>query len=617
MDTSLSGLLFKSIQYEQEVWKEILKRLLHVTLFLCERGLAFRGDSNRIGDLFNGNFLGLLELLAIYDPILNDHLRKVRHSQETGTRLQVHYLSSDIQNEFIDICAAEVINYILQEREKAKYFAIIVDATPDSAHIEQTVFLIRYVNLTDEAEGIYKIEERFLTFADCAQKTGEVITQLTVSKLEQFKIPLADCRGQGYDNGSNMKGAHKGVQAKILAVNNLVIYSACACHSINLCGVHAAESCSAALTFFGVIQKLYNLFSSSPQRWEILQKKIGHSLHSTSKTRWSARIESVKPFAAHLPGIAEALNELSHLNLSAESQRDVNGLKNYVRTFKCLVMSSIWVKILKPIDIVNKIIQARGATVDVTCKNLSSLIAELKALRDEGWENILNEAVIVAKNIGWPESFQEETKRGRKRRKMADEEEDEDDGAGQVTADVTFKREVFYVILDQVIEDLTERFKSMQELCENFSVLWKMRSMLKDEIEKRATNLVRKYSIDLQYELVNEAEDLKTIYVANFGEETLQPLELLNALQKMNLACLFPNLCIALRIFLTIPATVASAERSFSTLKRVKSVLRSTMSQDRLSSLGVLAVEAELARQVNMESLINDFASKKARKCNI
>ncbi|XP_029159619.1 uncharacterized protein LOC114940757 [Nylanderia fulva] len=189
---------------------------------------------------------------------------------------------------------------------------------------------------------------------------------------------------------------------------------------------------------------------------------------------------------------------------------------------------------------------------------------------------------------------------------MADEEEDED-GAGQVTADVTFKREVFYVILDQVIEDLTERFKSMQELCESFSVLWEIRFMLNDEIEKRATNLVDKYSTDLQYELV----DLKTVYVANFGEEALQPLELLNALQKTNLACLFPNLCIALRFFLTIPATVASAERSFSTLKRVKSVLRSTMSQDRLSSLGVLAVEAELARQVNMKSLINDFASKR------
>ena len=48
-----------------------------------------------------------------------------------------------------------------------------MNATPNSAHIEQTVFLIRYVNLTNKAGGIYKVEERFLTFTDCAQKTEE------------------------------------------------------------------------------------------------------------------------------------------------------------------------------------------------------------------------------------------------------------------------------------------------------------------------------------------------------------------------------------------------------------------------------------------------------------
>lgn len=271
--TSLNDLLLKSIQHEQEIWKDILRRLFHVTLFLAERGLAFRGDSNKIDHPSNGNFLGILELLAKYDPLLNDHLRKVRHSQEAGTRLQVHYLSADIQNEFISICAAEVTKRIIHERENAKYFALIVDATPDSAHIEQTAFLIRYVSLTKESEEPYEIKERLLAFVDCAQKTGMAIAQLIKSQLDLYKIPLADCRGQGYDNGSNMKGAYKGVQAHILAANSLAIYSPCANHSLNLSGVKAAESCPAAITFFGFIQKLYNLFSSSPQRWDILKKK--------------------------------------------------------------------------------------------------------------------------------------------------------------------------------------------------------------------------------------------------------------------------------------------------------------------------------------------------------
>ena len=41
------------------------------------------------------------------------------------------------------------------------------------------------------------------------------------------------------------------------------------------------------------------------------------------------------------------------------------------------------------------------------------------------------------------------------------------------------------------------------------------------------------------------------------------------------------------------------------------------MCQDRLSSLGVLTVEAQLARIANMEAIIDDFGSKKARKANI
>ena len=59
--------------------------------------------------------------------------------------MQVHYLSPSIQNEFIELCATHVVCAIKKERNEAKYYAIIVDATPDSAHVEQTVFVLRYI----------------------------------------------------------------------------------------------------------------------------------------------------------------------------------------------------------------------------------------------------------------------------------------------------------------------------------------------------------------------------------------------------------------------------------------------------------------------------------------
>ncbi|XP_004212056.3 zinc finger MYM-type protein 1-like [Hydra vulgaris] len=130
-------------------WSNILKRILDVILFLGERGLAFRGSSQRFGDVDNGNFLNLIELLSHWDSILKEHVLSVEESQRKGKRLQVHYLSADTQNEFIPECSDLVQQHILQERRSAKYFAIMVNATPDSSYTEQTTFILRYVILKD------------------------------------------------------------------------------------------------------------------------------------------------------------------------------------------------------------------------------------------------------------------------------------------------------------------------------------------------------------------------------------------------------------------------------------------------------------------------------------
>ncbi|WCJ43743.1 hAT family dimerization domain [Euphorbia peplus] len=57
-----------------------------------------------------------------------------------------------------------------------------------------------------------------------------------------------------------------------------------------------------------------------------------------------------------------------------------------------------------------------------------------------------------------------------------------------------------------------------------------------------------------------------------------------------------------------------TSERSFSKLKLLKSYLRSTMLQERLNGLALIAIENDLLENIAYEDLVDDFASKKARR---
>lgn len=67
----------------------------------------------------------------------------------------------------------------------------------------------------------------------------------------------------------------------------------------------------------------------------------------------------------------------------------------------------------------------------------------------------------------------------------------------------------------------------------------------------------------------------------------------------------YPNATIAYIILLTIPVTVASAERSLSKLKLLKSYLRTTMTQERLNGLATLALENDVLEKINYEGFIS------------
>ena len=86
--------------------------------------------------------------------------------------------------------------------------------------------------------------------------------------------------------------------------------------------------------------------------------------------------------------------------------------------------------------------------------------------------------------------------------------------------------------------------------------------------------------------------------------------------ENASLATTYPDVCTAYMMYITVPVTVAMAERSLSKLKLIKNFLRSSMSQERLSGLALLSIKNERAKNFYFRKVIQQFASAKARRKN-
>ena len=64
------------------------------------------------------------------------------------------------------------------------------------------------------------------------------------------------------------------VKWHVLEINPRALYMPCACHSLNLTLCDMAHSCVKAVSFFGIVQRIYSLFANSTKRWKILLDNV-------------------------------------------------------------------------------------------------------------------------------------------------------------------------------------------------------------------------------------------------------------------------------------------------------------------------------------------------------
>jgi len=75
----------------------------------------------------------------------------------------------------------------------------------------------------------------------------------------------------------------------------------------------------------------------------------------------------------------------------------------------------------------------------------------------------------------------------------------------------------------------------------------------------------------------------------------------------------FPNVYKLMHVALAIPISSATCERSFSSMRRINTYLRSNMEQDRFTDLSIINIERKLSNQIDNEQILNKFSEKERR----
>ena len=110
------------VKEEASYWKAVLSRIVETIKFISEPGLAFRGQDEEIGSPLNGNYLGILELIAKFNSFLAQHTGKQKTLQTDGKdKRSISYLSSTICDELIAIRGRGLLETIIEEIKKFQY----------------------------------------------------------------------------------------------------------------------------------------------------------------------------------------------------------------------------------------------------------------------------------------------------------------------------------------------------------------------------------------------------------------------------------------------------------------------------------------------------------------
>lgn len=396
-------------------------------------------------------------------------------------------------------------------------------------------------------------------------------------------------------------GKFNGVQQLIKNHYPQALYVHCSAHSLNLV---VSTSCAMPpiRNAMGTIESVY-CYLNTPKRLHILKNEIFSLITDPKKvklqqlchTRWIQRHDSVLTFLELYPAIISSLEILSD-DSDRETSSKASNLLISIQDFQFLTSLHIINKIFGISIFFCKVLQKTQIDLGEALTYATHLSSELKKIRD----NADNEFKIIFNQIlNLSEKYNITIKTPRLSKKQVHR-----NNIPCNDTETYYKIAIFIPFLDTFLQSIEDRFVNYKHIFTGFQCIINFENEINiNDVEK----LTEFYKEDLE-DIKQVYEEVKMWY--SFLKTINKPNNILEYLDVCD-SLIFPNVYKLIKILVTLPVTTCTAERSFSTLRRLKTYLRNTMSQNRLNGLALLNIHREIT--VTPEEVLNQITKTKKK----
>ena len=405
---------------------------------------------------------------------------------------------------------------------------------------------------------------------------------------------------QTYDGAAVMSGEHNGLQSKIRVKCPEAIFVHCYAHKLNLVCSQSLSFIKECRVFFNNISSFGTFFSKSTKRMAALDEQVKKRFPSAAPTRWNSNSRLVETVNYHYDDL---LNFMTFIidnadNWEGETICSARGLYSILQDFDFNFFLNVFSLIFPQLDILFNILQKKIFDIGFCDKKIEGFLSHLSNLRDD-FDSVWNKCKCKGQN---------DLPRKRIRIDTIPGEEKKD----------SYKR-LFYEVIDVIRSSMENRFKELPSLM--FINLLDCRKFheYKDHFPESLFSCLK-----TSYGRFFDFDALKSELTVLFSDNEMHKdtaSKLYEYLLMQDLVDVFPEVSKLAQLIITIPASSSSAERSFSTLKRIKTYLRNTQEQQRVSSLSLLSIEkqllADLRRQPNFNDDVIDIFSRKHRRIEL